>query len=57
MQIDTILLKEEMGFRQNRNCCEKILSIVTHVENGFQKKKIEISIPRFDLWIRHGLET
>lgn len=39
MKIEVTLLKEQAGFRQNRSCCEQVLSMVTHVKNGFQERK------------------
>jgi len=39
MKIEDIVPKEQTGFRQNRSCCEQVLSMVTHVENGFQERK------------------
>jgi len=39
MQIEDTLPKEQAGFRHNRSCCDQALSIVTHVENGFQERK------------------
>ncbi|VVC41950.1 Reverse transcriptase domain [Cinara cedri] len=39
MKIEVTLPKEQAGFRQNRSSCEQVLSMVTHVENGFQERK------------------
>lgn len=39
MKIEVTLPKELAGFRQNRSCCEQVLSMVTHVENKFQERK------------------
>lgn len=39
LKIEDTLPKEQAGFRQNRSCCEQVLSMVTHVENGFQERK------------------
>lgn len=39
MKIEVTLPKEQVGFRQNRSCCEQVLSMVTHVENGFQERR------------------
>lgn len=36
-QIKMALPKEQVGFRQRRICCEQALSLVTNIENGFQK--------------------
>lgn len=36
--IEESLPIEQAGFRKNRNCCNQVLAITTHVENGLQKK-------------------
>jgi len=36
--VEKSLPLEQAGFRQNRNCCDQVLAITTHVENGFQQK-------------------
>lgn len=36
--IEKSLSIEQAGFKQNRNCCDQVLAITTHVENGFQWK-------------------
>jgi len=38
LQIKEALSKEQVGFRKDRSCCEQVLSLVTHVENGFQER-------------------
>ncbi|KAL4153411.1 hypothetical protein QTP88_001244 [Uroleucon formosanum] len=37
-QIEKNLPKEQAGFRRGRSCGEQVLSMVTHIENGFQSK-------------------
>ena len=37
-QVEKALPKEQAGFRQGRSCCEQVLSLVTHVENGLQNR-------------------
>lgn len=37
-QIENNLPKEQAGFRRGRSCGEQVLSMVTHIENGFQNK-------------------
>lgn len=37
-QIEKHLPKEQAGFRRGRSCGEQVLSMVTHIENGFQNK-------------------
>lgn len=36
--VEKSLPLEQAGFRQNRNCCDQIMALTTHVENGFQQK-------------------
>jgi len=36
--LEGTLPKEQAGFRSGRNCCEQVLALTTHVENGFQDK-------------------
>jgi hypothetical protein len=36
--VEKSLPLEQAGFRQNRNCCDQVLALTTHVENGFQQK-------------------
>lgn len=33
-----MLPKEQASFRSGRNCCEQVLALTIHVENGFQEK-------------------
>jgi hypothetical protein len=39
MRIEDTLPKKQAGLRHNKSCCEQILSMVTHVKNGFQERK------------------
>jgi len=36
--LDRTIPMEQAGFRSGRNCCEQVLALTTHVENGFQNK-------------------
>ena len=36
--IEDHLPKEQAGFRLNRNCCDQVLALTTHIEKGFQQK-------------------
>jgi hypothetical protein len=37
-EIEKSLPIEQAGFRQNRNCCDQVLALTTHIEVGFQNK-------------------
>lgn len=36
--IDKVLPVEQAGFRENRSCCDQVLTFTTYVENGYQSK-------------------
>ena len=36
--IENHLPKEQAGFRLNRNCCDQVLALTTHIESEFQQK-------------------
>lgn len=36
--IDGKILIEQAGFRKGRSCCDQVLSLTNHIEQGFEKK-------------------
>src|SRR6195952_2869994 len=36
--IESVLPKEQGGFRPGRSCCDQVLALSTHIEAGFQRK-------------------
>ena len=36
--IENVLPSEQAGFRTNRNCCDQVLALTTHIEAGFQRR-------------------
>lgn len=37
--INEVVPPEQAGFRPNRNCCDQVMALTTHIEAGFQAKK------------------
>lgn len=58
--IDSKLPDEQAGFRENRSCCDQVMALTTHIENGFEKCQktavvlIDLSSAYDTVW-RHGL--
>ena len=62
--LDQVIIKNQAGFRPNRGCFKQILALITHVENGFQKRFEDIcnfcrpySCVRYSLERRPTMET
>src|SRR5699024_9858506 len=36
--LEDILPSEQAGFRPQRSCCDQVLALTTHIEDGFQKR-------------------
>lgn len=36
--VESILPKEQAGFRHKRSCCEQVVSLTNYIEDGFQRK-------------------
>ncbi|KAL4154377.1 hypothetical protein QTP88_000254 [Uroleucon formosanum] len=47
--IDEVLPQEEAGFRPQRNCCDQVIALTTHVGNGYDKK-LKIIVAFVDLF-------
>jgi len=59
-EIDKIISQEQAGFRPHRNCCDQVLALTTHIENGYNNKQktavafIDLSSAYDTVW-RKGL--
>lgn len=58
--IDATIPPEQAGFRPERDCCDQVMALTTHIEIGFQKKLktgitlLDLSAAYDTVW-KHGL--